>query len=135
MKKNNSLSDILFVAVQLVWGLPQTLLGFIVFLLNTGERHYIFNGAVLTESSKIKGGVSLGLFIFTEKGNADRLSEHEYGHCIQSAILGPFYLFVIGIESFLWSLSVSGRPYDSFYTEKWANVLASQKFGKDVHLS
>lgn len=53
-----------------------------------------------------KGGLSLGLFIFTPKydvENAQLIRVHEYGHTIQSLVLGPFMLFV-GIISVAWGI-------------------------------
>jgi RHS repeat-associated protein len=43
---------------------------------------------------------------------------HEFGHRFQSLLLGPFYLFVIGIPS-----AISRQS--SFYTERWANAWAN----------
>ena len=58
---------------------------------------------------------------------------HEKGHRIQSKILGPFYLIVIGLPSLIWAtLHSSVRrlgtiDYFSFYTEKWADRLGGVK--------
>ena len=57
---------------------------------------------------------------------------HEYGHTLQSAVLGPFYLPVIGVPSFLVSqdiVEISGSYYD-FYTESWANDWSAAWLGK-----
>ena len=59
---------------------------------------------------------------------------HEYGHSIQSLILGPLYLIIIGIPSTLWgflpSLSAKRKKhhisYFIFYTERWANLLGER---------
>lgn len=56
--------------------------------------------------------------------------KHEYGHTIQSKLLGPLYLFIIGIPSIVWA-SIYGTKlvpetkngYYKFYTEKWADKL------------
>ena len=52
-------------------------------------------------------GVSLGKFIFVPKSAGKDPSEfllnHEYGHTIQSLILGPLYLPLIGAPSFAWN--------------------------------
>ena len=58
-------------------------------------------------------GMSLGKFIFLPKMQEDKetgnlivsreLAEHEYGHTIQSLILGPAYLLLVGAPSLLWS--------------------------------
>ena len=57
--------------------------------------------------------------------------KHEYGHAMQSAILGPFYLLVIGLPSSIWCNSrvvfkwrlAHNVDYYDFPTEKWANIL------------
>ena len=55
---------------------------------------------------------------------------HEYGHTIQSIILGPLYLLIIGIPSSIWAMTFNNKgntiSYYSFYTEKWANVLGEK---------
>ena len=60
---------------------------------------------------------------------SDRLLVHEYGHTVQSLLLGPLYLIVIGIPSVLWGFLGSKKrrddqiPYGAFFTERWANSL------------
>ena len=121
------------------------MLGAFVFLCHISDKHYLYHGAVVTEW-KDKSSVSLGLFVFvteepyfyeklkdeyTMQELSDRLLVHEYGHTIQSLLLGPLYLIVIGIPSTLWGfLPVCGKKrregqlsYFSFFTEKWANDL------------
>ena len=63
-----------------------------------------------------------------------RLLVHEYGHTIQSLILGPLYLLLIGIPSTLWGFSPrlnkkrkdNQISYFTFFTEKWANDLGEK---------
>lgn len=48
--------------------------------------------------------MSLGLFIFMFGGRYigdEETLKHEYGHSIQSKILGPLYLIVIGLPSLM----------------------------------
>ena len=137
----------LFTVLQIFWGLPQTLLGFFMFMywLPRTRVRYVFHGAFVTEWTA-GGGISLGLFVFVS-GKASRYmldgreltSEesqrgvlvHEYGHCIQSLLLGPLYLVAVGIPSWLWAnLSTlrrlrreKGLSYYSVYPENWANRL------------
>ncbi len=67
-----------------------------------------------------------------------RLLVHEYGHTVQSLILGPLYLIVIGIPSTLWGfLPCCNKKrvkeqlsYFSFYTESWANSLGEKVTGE-----
>ncbi len=126
----------LYTLVQLTWGLPQTLAGFIVYLVcrKQGCKSHLFHGGICTHWNR-GGGVSLGLFFFCEPG--ERLVCHEYGHTIQSLILGPLYLLVVGLPSSIWcNLKYfreyrrrTGTPYSHLYCEKWADRLG-EKFGK-----
>lgn len=65
-----------------------------------------------------------------------RLLVHEYGHTIQSLILGPLYLIVIGIPSTMWAFLFEKKrkdeqiPYGAFFTEKWANRLRERVTGE-----
>lgn len=67
----------------------------------------------------------------------DQMYLHEYGHTIQSQIWGISYLLVVGLPSLISaskSKQIDGDPYgaythDYFYTETWANRLASWYFG------
>ena len=127
--------------LQMTWGILQNLLGFLVwiYVLLTGpkeERHF-FYGALVTRWN-LTSSMSLGMFLFL--GNDDEKTiVHEYGHSIQSIILGPFYLLIIGIPSYCWANlphSVERRKkekirYTSFYTEKWANHLGYLFTGKE----
>lgn len=137
---------------QCTWGCAQTLLGFLVFLLHAKDKHYHYHGAIVTEWQS-KSSVSLGMFVFvtaepfffdklkdtyTKEELAERLLVHEYGHTIQSMILGPLYLPVMGIPSTLWGFlpccnkkrKREGTSYFSFFTESWANALGEKVTGK-----
>jgi len=67
-----------------------------------------------------------------------RLLVHEYGHTIQSLLLGPLYLVFIGIPSTLWGFLPSLNrkrkkehlSYFDFFTEKWANSLGEKVTGE-----
>jgi len=130
----------LYRLVQLTWGLPQTLVGAFVFLWKFRYPHYTFHGAIVTRWNR-GDSVSLGMFLFVaadpprdpehpKRPTWRRTLVHEYGHSVQSLVLGPLYLFVIGLPSFLWA----GLPYFSrrrrrksisyfdFYPERWANA-------------
>ncbi len=127
-----------YILWQCTWGLPQTLVGLMIYLKNIKCKHYFYHGAVATEWKDPHHGVSLGLFIFVpkepqkdtiKKQAHKRLVAHEYGHTIQSLLLGPLYLLVIGLPSFTWCMLPYFRklrkekkiPYSALYTEKWAD--------------
>ncbi len=134
--------------VQWTWGLLQNLLGVFLFLLNCKNNHYWYHGALVTVW-KSKSSVSIGMFIFiTEEPYfyeklkdtysiselSKRLLVHEYGHTVQSLILGPLYLIIMGIPSTIWgflpNLNKKRKEqrisYFSFFTEKWANYLGEK---------
>lgn len=51
-----------YILMQCTWGILQTLLGFIVFLMNINNKHYFFNGAIETVR-EAPSSVSLGMFV------------------------------------------------------------------------
>lgn len=137
---------------QCTWGFLQTLSGIIVFLMHSKDNHYNYHGAVITVWNN-KSSLSLGMFVFITKEPyfigkfkdqipaeelSNRLLVHEYGHTIQSLILGPLYLIIIGIPSTLWgflpNLNKKRRDeqisYFDFFTEKWANNLGEKVTGE-----
>ena len=126
------IKKILFVLLQCTWGLPQTMIGVGFFIANRKKPHQMYRGSIDTKWNYY-GGLSLGLFIFTpsdEQNNASLIRVHEYGHCIQSLVLGPFMLFV-GIVSVLWGdlpcfaklRKEKNLPYTACFVEAWGKQL------------
>ncbi len=121
---------------QCTWGLFQTLLGAAVFLCCPGCEHTYYKGAVVTRWKR-RGGLSLGLFLFLPPGAGVALLAHEYGHSLQSLLLGPLYLIVIGLPSALWAAlpALERRrqrrhiSYYAFYTERWADCWGGVRRG------
>ena len=144
--------QILYRLLQCTWGLPQTLAGAFVFILNRECKHYSYKGSIVTEW-KSKSSLSLGMFLFvsddpffyyrekrkiySEEAFSKMLMVHEYGHTIQSLIFGHLYLIAVGLPSILWSfLPVFVRKRDaekisyfSAYPERWANHLGERITG------
>ncbi len=126
-----------YTAAQWTWGLPQTLLGAALYAAHRKDDHFDYKGARATAWNK-DTGISLGKFIFVPRradGSAGRfLLDHEYGHSLQSLILGPFYLPFVGAPSFIWNRlpyfkskrKRSGKSYYSAPFEKTANILAAK---------
>ena len=125
------MKKLLFILWQCTWGLGQTLLGLIVFLKHIRCPHRMYRGCIDTKWNS-RGGMSLGLFIFTpgeEDSRTEQVRVHEYGHCIQSLVLGPLYLIVIGIVSYTWANLPYFRkmrrekkvPYTACFVESWAS--------------
>lgn len=143
---------ILYCIWQCTWGILQSTLGAVVCLLHIRDKHYFYHGAIVTEW-KNSSSVSLGMFVFITKEPyfyeklsneytmgelSQRLLVHEYGHTIQSLILGPLYLIVMGIPSTVWgflpSLNKKRKDqqisYFAFFTESWANHLGEKVTGQ-----
>lgn len=116
---------IFWILLQWTWCLPQNLVGLLLLLVHKNGAHRRFRGAYVT-AWQHQGCTSMGCFIFMEQRSMDDrpLLVHEYGHTMQSAVLGWLYLPVAGLPSVLWYALPGlrkGRGYYSFYTERWAN--------------
>lgn len=115
-----------------LWQLPQNLVGLIVRLIFIGEVRHTVAGIQFWHCKSFPGGISLGNMVMI--GSKYELTvRHEYGHQIQSKILGPLYLLVIGIPSLIWAwlygpvIKDTRNGYYRFYTEKWADKLGNVK--------
>lgn len=135
----------LYLLAQCTWGLLQTAAGAAVLLRYRRCPRFRCHGAVVTSWPRADS-LSLGMFIFlTDKPPRDRrglvphgeisrrMLVHEYGHTVQSLILGPLYLPVVGLPSLLWAQLPPCRriwredvSYFSFFTEKTANFLGEK---------
>lgn len=116
-----------------IWQLPQNLCGLLVipFLFPVEGIRKNRNGVMFWKVKKMSGaGLSLGQFVFIESFYDLSTIRHEYGHAVQSILLGPLYLFVIGIPSLIhfwvWDEDRSEKPYTAFFTERWAEKLGAK---------
>lgn len=116
-----------------VWQLPQNIIGAIISALFAVE---IDDGVYEWKYYRDWGSVSLGNYIILSSGRTPETYRHEVGHQVQSMILGPLYLLIIGIPSICWatlwtnrntaeSLRSKGITYYDFYTESWADRLGN----------
>ena len=148
--------------LQWTWCIPQNLLGAGLVLIHRKDPHFSYRGARVTEWSR-QDGISLGRFIFiparratgshrigkhgyadktkshgkptdTGRSGRDFLLEHEYGHSIQSLMLGPFYLLLVGLPSMAWNRlpyfarqrKKTGKSYYSAIFERTATTLGAR---------
>ena len=124
---------ILINVLDWTWCLPQNLVGLLFHLFVTVYCKYELHSdnVIICDCNLKSGSVTLGKFIFLGEchWNDPNVLDHETGHAIQSRILGPLYLFVIGIPSLIWANCFGKwrvkhkKSYYWFYTEKWANKL------------
>ena len=135
------MSIILFRLWQWIWGLPQNLLGLLLLIYHRKDRRSAYRGCVVIHWG-IGGSMSLGMFLFLGNDNDPRVLVHEFGHSIQSMILGPLYLPVMGLPSFAWCNLPPCRKlrkekavsYYRFYPESTANFLGNLVTGEDCDL-
>lgn len=131
---------------RLTWEIPQTILGNALSHVRNNFRNVSVNyyqGATLInetgeDMSGFSGrwGITLGSYINSLNLSADPESDyifaHEYGHTIQSQILGLFYIPVIGVPSFggelVEGISGSGHSHDNEWYEVWSNNLSADYF-------
>jgi hypothetical protein len=128
-------------AFAILWEGPQNALGaanFAVQLLRRNVDRVDRERGRLFVELRGAGGVSLGWFVFWSRVDSrfvrlnPRNKDHEYGHALQSRMLGPFYLPVVGVPSTLRVMYavaqwvVTRRPWDGYYDgfpESWADRL------------
>ena len=134
------MKKLLFWIWQWTWGFPQTLVGFIVFLVCRKCPHGTYRGCITTRWNN-RGSMGMGMFLFL--GCEDpQVRVHEFGHSVQSVILGPLFLPVMGIPSFLWCnipyfrrmRKEKGVSYYRFYPESTANWLGAKVSGEKCEL-
>ena len=131
-----------YIIAQVVWGLPQTLVGACVFLAYRRCPRFFYHGAVVTVWPHWGKGLSLGPFVFLPRLGSvasptqvdGRLLVHEYGHTVQSLIFGPLYLLVMGLPSLIWANAPALKrrrrdnqtSYYAFFPERLANWLGER---------
>lgn len=126
--------------LQATWCLPQNLLGAAIYLLYRGKRRQRYGLSRATRLDRPGNSMSLGAFLFVAQNGGEasfwRTCAHEYGHTLQSMLLGPLYLPVVALPSLIWCYAFSqwrikrGVPYGRFYTERWADRLG-ERFGPE----
>lgn len=130
------MGKVLFRLWQWTWGLPQTLIGFALYCMHRKEPHFIYRGCTVTRWH-VRGSLGVGMFLFVNDDHYSRDPQiliHEFGHAVQSVFLGPLFLPIMGIPSFLWcNLPVcrklrkeKGISYYRFYPESTANHLGER---------
>lgn len=125
------MGELIFRLWQWTWGFPQSLIGFIVYLCNRDKQHETYRGCIVTRW-KNRGSMGMGMFLFLGCDDP-QVRVHEFGHSVQSVILGPLFLPIMGIPSFLWcNLPVCRKlrkekkiSYYCFYPESTANALGA----------
>lgn len=115
-----------------IWQLPQHIIAYIIMLVNCKSVKPMINKDGILYylvDHLFDCGVSLGNYIFLDSdGNYNYIMvRHERGHQIQSLILGPLYLIIIGLPSIIGNI-INRIKYkyfkkyynpDSYYKQPW----------------
>lgn len=121
-----------------IYQFPQIIIGRII-LVFLGKRitktePYSIATVYRYRPRRLLWGVSLGpIIILADHPTHDETTaRHEYGHSLQSRKLGPLYLIVVGIPSFLratlwWVFKLPKGDYYRGYPEAWADRLGGVK--------
>lgn len=119
-----------FYLLSFTWGLIMTLCGLIVSiaLITTGHKPQKWGWSWYFEVGDGGCGFSCGPFFFVSKGATDSLKNHECGHGIQNAILGPM-MVVLTLASMtrFWYREIFGAKtsYDDWWFEGDASRLGT----------
>ena len=126
--------------ILFIWQLPQHIVaiiyfGYLVMMCKDLGIDSRYKQAIVIPCV-MRGAVTSGNYVFIGLNSEYKETvKHELGHTIQSKMLGPLYLIVIGIPSITYCglrrifPSLRKKNYYDFYTEKWANYL-SEKYIK-----
>jgi hypothetical protein len=132
------MKQFLYDFIAWTWCLPQQLLGLLVkiFFLGSLEKPKYKSYYKVFEITPLLG-VSLGQYIIIPKNypvGIDKATSllHETGHTMQSYILGPLYLLVVGIPSFIFNVisrfnKKFAQNYYKRFPESWADKLGGVK--------
>lgn len=91
----------LYFFLNFTWGLLLTLLGYflMLILLPLGRvRRYSYT-LYFEFNKETAWGFSIGVVFFVGKQANKDIKDHEFGHTVQNAILGPFMIFLVAIPS------------------------------------
>ena len=96
---------IYFWILSYTWGIIMTLIGTIaaIALIITKHKPKTLGPCIYFKIGYGWGIVSLGPFLIMGKDCGSIEGKHEFGHCIQNSILGPFMIFLIIIPCILRS--------------------------------
>lgn len=124
-----NLAGLIGTVFLVIWQLPQVIAGFFVKLFTGAKYNKELSKNIDRRifTWKLTSGISLSTYyVIVRQGADSNTVKHEKGHTIQSLILGPSYLIIIGLPSIIWAGLIhkhTSKPYYWFYTEAWADKL------------
>lgn len=114
----------LYYILSYTWGVLLSLIGLLASLLMIAisKQAIPFKGIWYFKVRSSWGGISLGSCFIRDTTSYDSVNYHELGHTYQNAILGPFFIILIGIPSMIryWYREFSKKiqpAYDAIWFE------------------
>lgn len=110
-----------------IWQIVQNLIGigFWIYFKIRGDLETIVTNkySKVYRSKYMSGGISLGAFAFVSNNLAKKETAimHEEGHMWDSKLMGPMYVFIVGIPSLLNAMFDFVECYYLWFPEVWAN--------------
>lgn len=100
-EQNKHMNKLTFYLLSFTWGLPLTLVGFIVgaALMIAGKKPEKWGACWYFKIGQNWGGVELGLIFLTDNTPSEHTKNHEHGHAIQNCYFGFFMPFIVCIPS------------------------------------
>lgn len=138
MKKN--IWEWIVYFILFIWQILQNLIGigFWIYFKLRGDLETIVKNkySKVYRSKYMSGGISLGSFAFVSDNLAKKETavRHEQGHMWDSKVMGPLYIFIVGIPSLLNAVNGFTKCYYDFYCEAWANKHAGLGLDKNCRL-
>jgi len=116
-----------------LWQLPQHLLALILIYIYKPRIRESYRHKTVYRLWGSGWGISLGNYIILDTRHTELTVKHEYGHSLQSLMLGPLYLILVGIPSITMNILSTilfklGKPkmlqnYYKRWPESWADKL------------
>ena len=111
---------------KFTWELPQQLVGvagghYHVFTGNVDKITHQGGATVLHTTDPLSGLYTIGSVITGQKGTIRPDFGHEYGHYVQSRMVGPGYGFVGG-----WSLYSAATKTPTGHRKTWTEIWADE---------
>lgn len=128
-----------YILSSISWELIQTTVGIPVALFyvvrysnaSIGMVHNMIVIAAFSQRRPLWGGICFGRIMIgdsrTKTEPPSDLVVHEFGHCIQSRLSGPLFLFKYGIPSLL-DLAIRGTGHNADWSEQDANNRSREYF-------
>lgn len=130
----------LFYFLNFTWGILMNLIGLLGagLMLAFGKRPNVHGGSVIFRIGRGWGGFNAGIFSFVSENASQHTLNHEFGHAVQNAWFGPFFIFLVMIPSVTryhyrnWC-EKHGRPLITKYDDIWFEGQATE-WGTEMYL-